>query len=68
MVDSKAFIKAVERSGMTMHKIAEIMGVPFILLEYKSRNMAEFLASEIESFCNVVGVTTRVEKERIFFG
>lgn len=67
MVDSRAFIKAVERSGMTMHCIAETMGIPFISLECKSRNVTEFLASEIESFCLVVGVTTRMEKERIFF-
>ena len=67
MINSTAFIKAVERSGMTMYRIAEIMGVPFISLEMKSRNVTEFLASEIESFCLVVGVTTRNEKEKIFF-
>lgn len=67
MVNSSAFIKAVERSGMTMHCIAEIMGIPFISLEMKSRNVTEFFTSEIESFCLVVGVSTRNEKEKIFF-
>lgn len=67
MTNSNAFIKATERSGMTLRGIAKSIGISYTSLLLKLRNVTEFHASEIEMFCRVANVRQKSEVDRIFF-
>lgn len=66
MVNTEAALVYVKESGMTMQGIARKMGISYRSLHRKVRNDAPFRICEIESFCKIVGVTTKPERERIF--
>lgn len=66
MVNTTELMGFVKESGMTMQGIARKMGISYRSLHRKVRNDAPFRICEIESFCKIVGVTTKAEKERIF--
>lgn len=66
MVNTEALKNAVSKSGLKMSAIAKKMGIDRATLYRKSRNVTDFSVSEIETFCRVVGVTTKAEKAEIF--
>lgn len=66
MVETTALLNYVKESGMTMHGIAKKMGISYRSLYRKSRNASPFRICEMETFCKIVGLTTKAEKERIF--
>lgn len=67
MVNRKALLQAIERSGLTMNEVSERMGIPVETLDLKSQSVTEFFVSEIESFCEICGLSTRMEKAYVFF-
>ena len=67
MVNRKALLQAIERSGLTMNEVSERMGIPVETLDLKSQSVTEFFVSEIESFCEICELSTRMEKAHIFF-
>jgi DNA-binding phage protein len=66
MVNTKALMQAVKRSGLKISGIADKMGMSRASLYRKTHNVTDFTVSETEMFCRVVGVTTKAEKAEIF--
>lgn len=67
MVNRKALLQAIERNGLTLQEVSEKMGLPVEMLDMKLQSVTEFLASEMEILCEICRLSTRIEKERIFF-
>ena len=66
MVDTSAFLEAIEEKGMTMKGVARNMGISYMSLYRKSRNATPIRLSEVEMFCKIVGVSTKAKREKIF--
>lgn len=66
MVNTDNLIDAVKENGMNMQYVAKKMGISYVSLYRKARNMSPFRISEVEMFCRVVGISTKRDKERIF--
>ena len=67
MVNRKALLEAIERNGLTLQEVSEKMGVPVKTLEMKLQNVTEFFVGEMEMLCEICELSTRIERERIFF-
>lgn len=67
MVDTAAILHAISKQSVTMLDVSKEMGISKSALWKKTRNETEFYANEIELFCKIVGVSTRKEKEAMFF-
>ena len=67
MVNRKAFLEARELDSLTLQEVSERMGLTTKTLDMKLRNVTEFLVSEMEILCEICGLSTRIEKDRIFF-
>lgn len=66
MVDTKVFLDVVKDNGMTLSGVAKKMGMSYVSLYRKTRNVTPFRISEIEMVCRIVGISTKAERERIF--
>ena len=66
MVNTEAFLEAVEKNGMTLKGIAKRMGFSYNSLYRKAYNKTIFRISEVEMFCKIAGVSTKADRERIF--
>ncbi len=66
MVVTDALLEAVNENGMTLKGVAKKMGISYMSLYRKARNVTPFRISEVEMFCKVVGVSTKARREKIF--
>lgn len=67
MTNTEELSRAIHRSGIKFRYIAWTMGISCISLRLKLHNVTPFRVSEIEMLCAIVGITTRADKERLFF-
>ena len=67
MTDTVKLNERIQASGLKKYYIASALGVAESTLSRKINNAQEFLASEINALCALLGINTLEEKEAIFF-
>lgn len=67
MTDTQELRKIIEVSGLKYKSIAEILGITPFGLQNKINNVTEFKSSEVKKMCNILGITSLEQKEKIFF-
>lgn len=67
MTDSIELRKVIADRGISIKRIAEILGLSAYGLTLKIDGKREFKASEVKALCDVLGITSLRERERIFF-
>ena len=67
MTDSAALRQLIAERGLKLKFIAEKLNLSAYGLALKIDNTNEFKTSEISTLCELLGVTSLREKERIFF-
>lgn len=67
MTDSAALRQLIAEKGLKIKFIAEKLNLSPYGLTLKIDNTNEFKTSEISTLCELLGVTSLREKERIFF-
>ncbi len=67
MTDTKALMQIIKKSGYKYTFIAEKLGLSYQALRNKIVNKTEFLPTEIETLCNLLGMTDIKQKNDIFF-
>lgn len=67
MTDTKSLIQIIKNSGYKYTFIAAKLGISYQALRNKLVNKTEFLPTEIEALCNLLGMTDIKQKNDIFF-
>lgn len=67
MTDTKALMQVIKKSGYKYTFIAAKLGISYQALRNKLVNKTEFLPTEIEALCNLLGMTDIKQKNDIFF-
>ena len=67
MTDSAALRQLIAERGLKLKFIAEKLNLSAYGLALKIDNTNDFKTSEISTLCELLGVTSLREKERIFF-
>ncbi len=66
MVATDALLEAVKENGMTLNGVAKKIGMSYMSLYRKARNVSPFRLSEVEMVCKVLGLSTKAKREKIF--
>lgn len=68
MTNTRLLEEKISKSGYKKSYIAKAIGLKSAYgLAKKIRNESEFKAKEINALCELLGITSLEEKERIFF-
>lgn len=67
MTDTDALKDLIKKSGLKIKFIAEYLGLSYYGFKLKINNMQEFKTSEVTALCELLGINTLEEKEKIFF-
>lgn len=67
MTDTQELRKIIEVSGLKYKNIAEFLQITPFGLQKKINNVTEFKSSEIKKMCNILGINSLEQKEKIFF-
>ena len=67
MTDSAALREKIKEKGLKYTYLAEKLGLSQYGLALKIDNKNEFRISEVAMLCEILGITSLKEKERIFF-
>lgn len=67
MVNTEALEKKIRDQGIKKVFLAEKLGITPFGLSKKINNINEFKASEIQTLCELLNITSLKEKESIFF-
>lgn len=67
MTDTELLDKKIDESGLRIGYICERLGISRQVFYNKRTNRTEFLPSQIESLCNILGINTLTERHAIFF-
>lgn len=67
MTDSTALREIIKRKGLKMNYLAEQLGLSDYGFTLKVDGRNEFMTSEVAKLCELLGITSLKEKERIFF-
>lgn len=67
MTDTKKLLEAIKDSGLRKGFIAGKLGITTYGFQKKVENKSQFKAEEIKILCDLLGITSLEEKERIFF-
>lgn len=67
MVNTEMLNKRIDESGLKRAYIAQELGMTRQSLSYKVNNNSEFLSSEVQGLCKLLGITRLREKEALFF-
>ena len=67
MTDTAKLERIIKNSGYKYGFIAEKIGISYQALRNKLNNKSEFLPTEIEALCKLLGITELKEKNDIFF-
>lgn len=67
MTDTQELKKIIEISGLKYKNIAKFLGITPFGLQNKINNVTEFKSSEVKKMCNILGITSLEQKEKIFF-
>ncbi len=67
MVNTELLNSRIEKSGLKRNYIAQELSMSRQSLSSKINNSTEFLSSEVQQLCKLLGITSLTEKEAIFF-
>lgn len=67
MVNTSVLLEMVKDNGLTLKGVAKKMGISYMSLHRKAKNVSPFRVSEVEMLCRIVGISTKAERDRIFF-
>ncbi len=67
MVDTELLEKWIVASGKKIGYLAEKIGVSRQYFNMKRNNKADFTNRETDILCSELGITSLIEKEKIFF-
>lgn len=67
MTDSKAVRELIQSKGLKLKYIAKQLGLSDYGFLKKLDNISEFRPSEINKLCEILGITSLKEKDRLFF-
>lgn len=67
MVNTETLEKKIRDQGIKKVFLAEKLGITSFGLSKKINNINEFKASEIQTLCELLNITSLKEKESIFF-
>ena len=67
MVNSKALLETIEKSGFKKQYIADALGMRGVTLWRKINNVSEFKPSEIVKLCEILDIHESKVKDRLFF-
>ena len=67
MTNTQLLLEHINRSGLKRNYIARMLGITTYALAQKIHNIREFKASEIYTFCQVLGISSPEIAETIFF-
>ena len=67
MTNTELLEEYIRKSGYKKSHIAKIAGLSAYGLALKINNVNEFKTGEINALCNLLGIDTLEEKERVFF-
>ncbi len=67
MTDTIRLRRLIRQSGLKYGYISKNMGISYQALRNKMTNKSEFVPSEIEKLCNLLGITALEDKNDIFF-
>lgn len=67
MTDTNALRELIENRGLKMKYVAEYLGLSAYGFQLKVENRQEFKTSEVKALCELLGILSLKEKERIFF-
>ena len=67
LINEEALLKAIDKKGVKKGYIAEKCGISPQSLRKKIKNESEFKISEVDTICEVLGICSLTEKEKIFF-
>lgn len=67
MTDTKELEKIIEKSGLKKSFLAKKLGITSYAFQKKRENRNQFTAIEIKILCELLGIKSLKEKERIFF-
>jgi hypothetical protein len=67
MANTEALEKKIRDQGIKKVFLAEKLGITSFGLSKKINNINEFKASEIQTLCELLNITSLKEKESIFF-
>lgn len=67
MTNTEALRQCIDQSGYKMQYIADQVGISRFALNQKIENKTQFKSEEIKTICNVLGISSLKERDRIFF-
>ena len=67
MTNTEELNRLIDESGYKRKYLAERLGLTPYGMAKKINNLSEFTSSEIAGLCELLGITSLKEKERIFF-
>lgn len=67
MTDTKVLEDRIKQSGYRKSFVAKALGLSPYGLSRKIKNKSEFKATEIETLCNLLGITAWEDRSSIFF-
>lgn len=67
MTNSEELMSLIKERGLKLKYVAEALGLTSYGLSLKINNKNEFKTSEVTALCEILGITSLREKEKIFF-
>ena len=67
MTDTNELMRIIGEKGLKLKFIAKSLGLSSYGLSLKINNKNEFKTGEISKLCEILGITSLQEKEKIFF-
>lgn len=67
MTNTELFMEKLRNSGINQKELASAIGLSRQSLSYKVNNKREFVPSEINKICEILGILDLEEKQAIFF-
>ena len=67
VTDTVALKKLISDKGLKMKFVAEFLGLSYYGFQLKVENKQEFKTSEVAALCELLGINTLEEKEKLFF-
>lgn len=67
MTDSAELRRKIKEKGLKFKFVAEQLGLSAYGLALKINNVNDFRTGEIVKLCNLLGITSLKERDRIFF-
>lgn len=67
MTNTELFLQKLKISGINQKELASAIGLSRQSLSYKVNNKREFVPSEINKICDILGISDLEERQAIFF-